>query len=67
MWWYSSPPRVPDQTPDLRIGDPIFFHHAKAGELAEHFNEFCLVRREEIVDRVKIYPGEGTVFLRGLC
>jgi hypothetical protein len=38
----------------------------KAGSLAEHFNEFCLVRGEEVVDRVKIYSGEGTVFLQGL-
>ena len=28
----------------LRLGDPVFFRHAKAGELAEHFAEYLLVR-----------------------
>jgi D-serine deaminase-like pyridoxal phosphate-dependent protein len=47
----------------LDIGDPVFFRHAKAGELCEHFNEIILVRQDEIINRVKTYRGAGRVFL----
>ena len=46
----------------LEIGDPVFFRHAKAGELAEHFNEYLLVRGEHVVERVHTYRGDGQVF-----
>jgi D-serine deaminase-like pyridoxal phosphate-dependent protein len=48
---------------DLRLGDPVFFRHAKAGELAEHFNEYLLVRGSRIVDRAPTYRGLGRCFL----
>jgi len=48
---------------DLSIGDPVFFRHAKAGELAEAFNDYALVRGDKIVDRVKTYRGLGHAFL----
>lgn len=46
-------------TEDLRIGDLVWFRHAKAGELAEHFNEFLVVSGSEIVDTWSTYRGQG--------
>jgi D-serine deaminase-like pyridoxal phosphate-dependent protein len=51
------------QRPSLHLGDPVFFQHAKSGELAEHFNEFYLVRGNTIEDKVKTYRGQGCSFL----
>ena len=48
---------------DLRIGDRVWFRHAKAGELCEHVNELHLVRGGEVVDVVPTYRGEGRAFL----
>jgi D-serine deaminase-like pyridoxal phosphate-dependent protein len=47
----------------LKIGDPVFFRHAKAGELCEHFKELHLIRNGEIVKSVPTYRGEGKNFL----
>jgi D-serine deaminase-like pyridoxal phosphate-dependent protein len=47
----------------LRVGDRVWFRHAKAGELFERFNEVHLVRGDEIVDTVPTYRGEGQAFL----
>lgn len=57
----QTPVRVP---PDfaLGIGDPIFFRHAKAGELAEHFPEYLLVRGDRIEARAPTYRGAGRCF-----
>jgi D-serine deaminase-like pyridoxal phosphate-dependent protein len=48
---------------DLALGDRVWFRHAKAGELCEHFAGLYLVRGEEIVDEVPTYRGEGQSFL----
>jgi D-serine deaminase-like pyridoxal phosphate-dependent protein len=48
---------------DLRIGDRVYFRHAKAGELCEHFDTLLLVEGGEVVDEVPTYRGEGKVFL----
>jgi D-serine deaminase-like pyridoxal phosphate-dependent protein len=48
---------------DLHLGDPVFFRHAKAGELAEHFDEYLLVRDSSVVQRAKTYRGLGECFL----
>lgn len=48
-------------TEDLRIGDLVWFRHAKAGELAEHFNEFLVVSDSEIIDSWSTYRGQGWV------
>ena len=48
---------------DLALGDRVWFRHAKAGELCEHFASLHLVRGEEIVDEVATYRGEGQTFL----
>lgn len=57
----QTPLRLP---PDLQLnqGDPVLFRHAKAGELAERFNEVLLVRGDKIVDKVPTYRGEGWNF-----
>ncbi|MFO0616100.1 MAG: alanine racemase [Polyangiaceae bacterium] len=46
----------------LGLGDPVFLRHAKAGELAEHFNAYLLVRGDRIVDRARTYRGLGHAF-----
>lgn len=46
---------------DLRIGDLVWFRHAKAGELAEHFNEFLVVSGSQVVDTWTTYRGQGWV------
>ncbi len=47
----------------LRIGDRVWFRHAKAGELAEHVDEFQLVEGDVITDSARTYRGEGRNFL----
>jgi D-serine deaminase-like pyridoxal phosphate-dependent protein len=47
----------------LAPGDPVFFRHAKAGELSEHVNELLLVRGTELVGRAPTYRGSGQAFL----
>jgi D-serine deaminase-like pyridoxal phosphate-dependent protein len=42
-------------TPALALGDPVIARHAKAGELAERFDEYLLVRGTEIVAREPTY------------
>jgi len=59
----QTPLKLPGQCPALSLGDPIFFQHAKAGEIAERFNSFSLVEQRRIIDRVKTYRGEGKAFL----
>ena len=48
---------------ELSLGDPVFFRHAKAGELAEHFEEYLLVRGDRIEGRASTYRGLGKCFL----
>jgi D-serine deaminase-like pyridoxal phosphate-dependent protein len=59
----QTPLILAENTPQLDLGDPIFFQHAKAGELCERFNELILIKGGTIVDRVKTYRGEGMSFL----
>jgi len=47
----------------LRVGDRAWLRHTKAGELAEHLDEFLLVDGDRVVDRLPTYRGEGKVFL----
>lgn len=46
----------------LPLGQPVLFRHAKAGELAERFAEYLLVRGDAVVDRVPTYRGLGQTF-----
>ena len=48
---------------ELRVGDRVWFRHAKAGELCERFDAVHLVRGDELVDTVPTYRGEGKAFL----
>jgi D-serine deaminase-like pyridoxal phosphate-dependent protein len=48
---------------DLKVGDNVYFRHAKAGELCERFDTLYLVQGEEIVDEMPTYRGEGQTFL----
>ena len=47
----------------LKVGDRVWFRHAKAGELCERFDVVHLIRGSEIVDTVPTYRGEGRTFL----
>jgi D-serine deaminase-like pyridoxal phosphate-dependent protein len=47
----------------LRIGDRVYFRHAKAGELCERFETLHLVSGSTVVDEVPTYRGEGCCFL----
>jgi len=46
----------------LRIGDRVWFRHAKAGELCERFNELHLIEGSAITASVATYRGEGKAF-----
>jgi D-serine deaminase-like pyridoxal phosphate-dependent protein len=58
----QTPLRVPIGV-RLNLGDPVLFRHAKAGELAEHFNTYLLIRNGHVVDEVPTYRGAGKCFL----
>ena len=47
---------------DLAIGDRVWWRHAKAGELAERFDEYVVISGDEVVDVVPTYRGEGRTF-----
>lgn len=49
--------------PDLAPGDPVFFRHAKAGELAERFATYVLVRGSTVESVEPTYRGEGLTFM----
>ncbi len=46
----------------LALGDRVWMRGAKAGELLERFDTVHLVRRDELVDSVPSYRGEGRNF-----
>ncbi len=52
-----------DAARELAVGDRVFFRHVKAGELAEHLDEFALVQDGRILASIPTYRGEGKVFL----
>jgi len=47
----------------LRIGDRVWFRHAKSGEPAERVERFQLVADGEVVGELPTYRGEGKAFL----
>jgi len=59
----QTPLVLPQDCPPVRLGDPVFFQHAKAGELCERFNELLLISKGEIVGRAGTYRGQGMAFL----
>jgi D-serine deaminase-like pyridoxal phosphate-dependent protein len=46
----------------LRIGDKVWLRHAKAGEPAERFDSYHVVRDGTVIDTVATYRGEGRNF-----
>src|SRR4051794_24600189 len=56
-------PLVGPAADSLRLGDRVWFRHAKAGEMCERVNELHLVSDDAIVDTVPTYRGEGHAFL----
>lgn len=48
---------------ELVVGDRVWFRHAKAGELCEHFAELHLIQDDVITATVPTYRGEGRTFL----
>ncbi len=59
----QTPLVVPQDCPELRLGDPVIFQHAKAGELCERFSHLLLLQNEKVVERVLTYRGEAQTFL----
>jgi D-serine deaminase-like pyridoxal phosphate-dependent protein len=47
----------------LRLGDLVWFRHAKAGELCERFERLHLIEGDAVSDVVPTYRGEGKTFL----
>jgi len=43
----------------MRLGDKVWFRHAKAGELCEHHHELVAVAAGEIVGHWPTYRGMG--------
>ena len=52
-------PVIGSAAASLRIGDHVYFRHAKAGELCERFATLHLVSGGRVVDAVPTYRGEG--------
>ncbi len=48
---------------NLKIGDPVFLRHSKAGELCERFNHLLLLQNGEVVEKIPTYRGDGKCFL----
>ena len=59
----QTPLKLAAGTYPLAIGDPVFFQHAKAGELCERFTHLLLVKEGRVIDRVTTYRGQGYAFL----
>jgi len=47
----------------LRLGERVYFRHAKAGELCERFDRLYLIEGAQVVEEVPTYRGEGKCFL----
>jgi D-serine deaminase-like pyridoxal phosphate-dependent protein len=56
-------PLVGDAADGLRLGDRVWFRHAKAGELCERVDRLHLVDGDRIVGEAPTYRGEGHAFL----
>ncbi len=59
----QTPLQVPKEwRTKLEPGDPVFFRPAKAGEIAERFNDYLLMRGDRLAGRAKTYRGLGHCF-----
>jgi D-serine deaminase-like pyridoxal phosphate-dependent protein len=57
----QTPLRGPG-TAGLRIGDRVWFRHAKAGELCEHVDVLHTLAGDALTGAVRTYRGEGKAF-----
>jgi D-serine deaminase-like pyridoxal phosphate-dependent protein len=57
----QTPLKLPPET-QVALGSAVLFRHAKAGELAERFDEYVLVSQGKIASRAKTYRGLGHCF-----
>ncbi|HET8883170.1 MAG TPA: amino acid deaminase/aldolase, partial [Solimonas sp.] len=57
----QTPVRLPKGT-RLGLGEPVFFRHAKAGELCERFDKILLLRDGKLVGEAPTYRGQGQCF-----
>ena len=57
----QTPLRGPG-TAGLRVGDRVWFRHAKAGELCEHVNELHMLSGDALTGTLPTYRGEGRLF-----
>ncbi|MEV7631446.1 alanine racemase [Microbacterium sp. NPDC089318] len=48
---------------DLRVGDRVWFRHAKSGEPAERIDRYHLVSDGVVIGELPTYRGEGKAFL----
>ncbi|WP_424936507.1 MULTISPECIES: alanine racemase [Bacteria] len=58
----QTPLRGPEAA-GLRIGDRVWFRHAKSGEAAERIERYHLVDGDRVIDELLTYRGEGKAFL----
>jgi len=56
-------PVVGEAADGLRLGDRVWFRHAKAGELCEHVDSLHIVRGDAIERSVLTYRSDGCAFL----
>jgi D-serine deaminase-like pyridoxal phosphate-dependent protein len=47
----------------LRIGDRVWFRHAKAGELCEHVGALHVISGDAVAETWQTYRGEGKAFI----
>lgn len=59
----QTPLRRGKGAPQLWLGDPVFFRHAKAGELCERVDALVVVQGDRVVDRWPTYRGLGWTLL----
>ena len=59
----QTPLKLPKDCPNLELGDPVIFQHAKAGELCERFSNLALLQNGKIIEYVATYRGSGQTFL----
>ena len=52
-----------DTARSLRVGDRVWFRHAKSGELAERVERYHLVEGDAVTGQLATYRGEGKAFL----
>jgi D-serine deaminase-like pyridoxal phosphate-dependent protein len=59
----QTPFKILDKKLNISLGDPVILRHAKAGELAEHFNKYLLFKDNKIISEIETYRGLGFNFL----